>query len=123
MQTAKKTFSDFIIENKEILLQLATVEGFRFSVKESSRCVTVRCTLPNDGIRFIIFDDHRIDNPHGSKPHICNQWHKTVGDPISYTLGTDVVDKLKLHNTLLATAVMCLTQCDGYNVMKAEIFL
>ena len=122
MPIAEKPFSAFLTENADYLLELCLVEGFVFSARESSRSITVRCTLPNGYIRFIVFDDHRIENPHGGKPHVCNQWHKAVGDPVSYTLGKDVLDASQLQNALKATAVMCLTQSDGYNIMKAEIF-
>lgn len=122
MLTAEKSFSAFLTENADKLLDLCVKEGFKFSVKESLRCITVRCTLPNGHIRFVVFDDHRIENPHGGKPHVCNQWHKAVGDPISYTMGKDVTDASKLQNVLRTTAVMCLTQSDAYNDMKAQIF-
>lgn len=122
MPTAEKSFSAFLTENADHILKLCLLEGFVFSVKESSRCITVRCTLPNGHIRFVVFDDHRIDNPHGGKPHVCNQWHKAVGDPISFTMGKDITDSSQLQNVLRAVAVMCLTQSDAYNEMKAHIF-
>ena len=122
MLTAEKSFSAFLAENADHLLELALKEGFVFSVKESARSITVRCTLPNGHVRFVIFDDHRINNPHGEKPHVCNQWHKAVGDPISFTVGKEVTDASQLQNVLRATAVMCLTQSDAYNDMKAHIF-
>lgn len=122
MLTAEKTFSTFLVENAESLLSLARKEGFIFSVKESSRCVTVRCVLPDGHVRFVVFDDHRTVNSHGGKPHVCNQWHKTIGDPISFTMGKDVSDVLKLQNILRATAIMCLTQSKAYHEMKDEIF-
>ncbi len=122
MLTAESLFSAFLSKNADHILKLCLAEGFVFLVKESSRCVTVRCTLPNEYVRFVIFDDHRIENPHGSKPHICNQWHKAVGVPVSYTMGKDVTDGVQLQNILRATAIMCLTQSEGYDDMKAQIF-
>jgi hypothetical protein len=122
MRTAEKSFSDFLTENRGLLLDLCLKEGFMFSVKESSRSITVRCTLPNGYVRFVVFDDHRIENPHGGKPHVCNQWHKAVGAPVSYTMGKDVTDASQLQNVLRTTAVMCLTQSEAYNEMKAKIF-
>lgn len=122
MPTAENSFSLFLIENVDQLLELCQKEGFAFSVKESSRCITVRCRLPNGYIRFVVFDDHRIENLHGGKPHVCNQWHKAVGDPISFTMGKEVTDASQLQSVLRATAVMCLTQSDAYNDMKAQIF-
>jgi hypothetical protein len=123
MQTAEVgTFSAFLAENANHLLGLCLLEGFAFSVKESSRCVTVRCVLPSGYVRFVVFDDHRIESPHGGKPHVCNQWHKAVGDPISFTMGEDLTDASRLQSVLRATAVMCLTQTDAYGSMKADIF-
>lgn len=122
MPTAENSFSTFLSENANHILKLCLLEGFVFLVKESSRCITVRCTLPNGHVRFVVFDDHRIENPHGEKPHVCNQWHKAVGDPVSYTMGKDVTDSSQLQNILRAVAVMCLTQSDAYNSMKAQIF-
>lgn len=122
MPTAEHTFSAFLAENADLLLKLALKEGFAFSVKESTRSITVRCTMPCGYVRFVVFDDHRIENPHGGKPHVCNQWHKAIGDPVSYTLGKDVTDASQLESALRATAVMCLTQSEGYNDMKAKIF-
>lgn len=122
MLTAEHSFSAFLTENADYILELCLLEGFMFSVKESSRSITVRCTLPNGYVRFIIFDDHRIENPHGGKPHVCNQWHKAVGDPVSYTMGKDTVDASRLQDVLRATAVMCLTQCEAYNEMKWKLF-
>lgn len=122
MPTAESSFSAFLAENADHLLLLCRKEGFAFSVKESSRCITVRCTLPGGHVRFVIFDDHRIENPHGGKPHVCNQWHKAVGDPISYTMGKDMADASQLESVLRATAVMCLTQSEAYNTMKETIF-
>ncbi len=122
MQTAEKPFSAFLNKVADQLVELCLAEGFVFSVKESSRCMTVRCTLPDGYVRFIVFDDHRIQNPHGGKPHVCNQWHKAIGDPMSYTLGKDVTDATKLQNILRATAVMCLTQCETYTGMKLGLF-
>lgn len=122
MLTAEKLFSAFLTENANKLLGLCIKEGFTFSVKESSRCITVRCTLPNGHIRFVIFDDHRTENPHGSKPHVCNQWHKAVGDPVSFTMGKMVSDTSQLQNILRAVAIMCLTQSEAYSEMKASIF-
>ncbi len=122
MQTADKSFSIFLAKNRDLILELCLSEGFVFLVKESSRCITVRCTLPSGYVRFVIFDDHRIENPHGGKPHVCNQWHKAVGDPISFTMGRDMADTLQLQNVLRATAIMCLTQSEAYNEMKIQIF-
>ncbi|MBP6949031.1 MAG: hypothetical protein KBC41_03085 [Candidatus Pacebacteria bacterium] len=122
MQTVKKSFSDFLNENKQRILELCLLEGFTFSIKESVRCVTVKCTLPDGHVRFVIFDDHRIENPHGEKPHVCNQWHKAIGDPISYSMGKDLTDMSKFQKALSATAVMCLTQSEAYNDMKVQIF-
>jgi hypothetical protein len=122
MQTAECSFSAFLAENADHLLELCQKEGFTFSVKESSRCITVRCTLPNSHVRFIIFDDHRVENPHGGKPHVCNQWHKAVGDPVSFTMGKELTNVSRLKSVLRATAVMCLTQSEAYNEMKAQIF-
>lgn len=123
MQTVEKPFSAFLSENADHLLELCVKEGFRFSVKESSCCVTVRCTLPDGYIRFIVFDDHRIQNPHGGKPHVCNQWHKAIGEPVSYTLGKEITDVSQLQRILRTTAVMCLTQSEGYIEMKSQVFL
>lgn len=122
MQTADKSFSIFLAKNRDLILELCLSEGFVFLVKESSRCITVRCTLPSGYVRFVVFDDHRIENPHGGKPHVCNQWHKAVGDPISFTMGRDMADALQLQNVLRATAIMCLTQSEAYNEMKIQIF-
>lgn len=122
MPTAKKTLSTFLTENAENLLTLSIDEGFVFSVKESSQCITVRCRLPNNHVRFVIFDDHRTENPHEGKPHVCNQWHKAMGDPISFTIGSPISDPEKLHKVLLAVSVMCITQSDGYTVIKEAIF-
>lgn len=122
MPTAEKSFCTFLTENADHLLDLCLKEGFVFSVKESSRCITVRCTLPNGHVRFVVFDDHRIENPHGGKPHVCNQWHKALGDPISFTMGKEATNASQLQSVLRATAVMCLTQSDAYNDMKAHIF-
>lgn len=123
MPTAENSLSTFLTENANKILGLALKEGFVFSVKESSRCITVRCILPDGHIRFVVFDDHRIENPHGGKSHVCNQWHKAVGDPVSYTMGKDVADASQLQNVLRAVAIMCLTQSDAYNDIKAQIFL
>lgn len=122
MPIAERSFSAYLTENADHLLKLCLSEGFVFSVKESSRCITVRCTLPSGYIRFVVFDDHRTENPHGGKPHVCNQWHKAVGDPLSFTIGKEVTDTSRLQSVLRATAVMCLTQSDAYNEMKAQIF-
>ena len=122
MPTAEKSFSVFLAENADRLLLLCQKEGFAFSIKESSRSITVRCTLPSGYVRYVVFDDHRTLNPHGGKPHVCNQWHKAVGDPISFTMGKEVTDVTRLQSVLRATAVMCLTQSDAYNDMKAQIF-
>lgn len=123
MPTAEKSFSSFLFENADHILKLALKEGFVFSVKESSRRITVRCMLPNGHIRFVVFDDHRVENSHGNKPHVCNQWHKAVGDPVSFTLGKDITDTSQLENVLRATAIMCLTQSDAYDKMKVQLFL
>lgn len=122
MLTAEKSFSAFLTQNADHLLELCLSEGFVFSVKESARCITVRCMLPDGYIRFVVFDDHRTVNPHGGKPHVCNQWHKAVGDPVSYTMGKELTDALQLQSVLRATAVMCLTQSNAYNDMKTKIF-
>lgn len=122
MLTAEYSLSTFLTENRTLFLKFALREGVTFSVKESSRCVTVRCKLPNGHIRFIVFDDHRVDNPHGEKPHVCNQWHKAVGDPISFTMGKEITDATKLHNVLQAAAIMCLTQSKAYSEIKEKIF-
>lgn len=122
MLTANHPFSDFLSENANHLLGLAQKEGFVFLVKGSSRCVTVRCTFPDGHVRFVIFDDHRDENSHGGTPHVCNQWHKADGDPISFTVGKEMPDASRLQNVLRATAVMCLTQSEAYNEMKAQVF-
>ncbi len=122
MSTAEKSFSAFLAEHADHLLLLCQKEGFVFSVKESARSITVQCTLPSGYVRFVVFDDHRIENPHGGKPHVCNQWYKAVGDPISFTIGKDVTDASQLKSVLRATAVMCLTQSEAYNEMKVQIF-
>lgn len=123
MPIAETSFSTFLTENVDQLLLLCQKEGFVFLVKESSRSITVQCTLPSGYVRYVVFDDHRIENPHGGKPHVCNQWYKAVGDPISFTMGKEVTDLSRLQSVLRATAVMCLTQSDAYNDMKAQIFL
>lgn len=123
MLTAENSFSAFLIENADHILKLCLLEGFAFSVKESSRCITVRCVRPSGYVRFIVFNDHRIENPHGGKPHVCNQWHKAVGDPLSFTMGKEVTNASQLMSVLRATAVMCFTQSDAYDDMKAQIFL
>lgn len=122
MQIVEKPFSTFLTENTDHILELALQESFVFSVKESLRCVTVRCMLPSGHIRFVVFDDHRTDNAHGGKPHVCNQWHKETDEPVSYTTGIDMTDASRLQNVLRAVAVMCLTQSSGYNDMKTNIF-
>ena len=122
MPTAEKSFSAFLAENADHILELCLSEGFAFLAKESPRCITVRCTLPSGYIRYIVFDDHRIENPHGGKPHICNQWHKGGGDPFSFTIGKEVTDTQQLRKVLRASAVMCLTQSEAYNDMKTNIF-
>ena len=122
MPTANSSFSAYLAKNRDQILELCLAEGFVFSVKESARCITVRCTLPSGYVRFVVFDDHRIINPHGGKPHVCNQWHKAVGDPISFTMGRDLADTSRLQEVLRATAVMCLTQSEAFNDMKAKIF-
>ncbi len=122
MSTAEKSFSSFLAENADQILKLCQKEGFVFLVKESAQCITVRCTLPSGYVRFIVFDDHRIENSHGGKPHVCNQWHKSVGDPISFTMGKEVTSTSQIQNVLRAIAIMCLTQSDAYNEMKAQIF-
>lgn len=122
MPTANSLFSAYLAENADLILRLCLAEGFVFSVKESARCITVRCTLPSAYVRFVVFDDHRIINPHGGKPHVCNQWHKAVGDPISFTMGRDLADTSRLQEVLRAAAVMCLTQSEAFNDMKAKIF-
>jgi hypothetical protein len=123
MPTAEKLFSAFLTRNADHLVDLCLSEGFVFSVRESSRCVTVRCILPSGNVRFVVFDDHRIENPHGEKPHVCNQWHKAIGDPISFTMGEEITCASQLRKVLRATAVMCLTQSEAYNDMKVDIFL
>ncbi len=123
MSIAEKSFSAFLLENAGHLLEHCLKEGFTFSVKEGSQCITVKCILPSGYVRFVIFDDHRTENPHGGKPHVCNQWHKAVGDPISFTMGKEVSSDLQLQSVLQATAVMCLTQSDAYSDMKSKIFI
>jgi hypothetical protein len=123
MPTADKPFSYFLTENADKILELALEEGFAFSVKECSRSVFVQCTFPDGHTRFICFDDHRVENPHGGKPHVCNQWYKEVGTPVSYKMGKSVTDVPRLQNVLRAVAVMCLTQTEAYNGMKVQIFL
>ncbi len=122
MPTAEKSFSAFLTRNAAHLLDLCLLEGFTFFAKESSRCVTVKCTLPSGYVRYIVFDDHRIESPHGGKPHVCNQWHKAGGTPISFTVGNEIGDKARLQSVLQATAIMCLTQSEAYSDMKAQIF-
>ncbi len=122
MQTAETSLSAFLVENKGLLLELALLEGFEFSVRQSLSSVTVRCELPNGHVRYIVFDDHRVENPHGGKPHVCNQWYKAIGAPISYTMGNEIKDEDFLQRVLQATAVMCLTQSKAYDEMKVGIF-
>ncbi len=122
MPTANGLFSAFLSENVDQILNLCLAEGFVFSVKESSQSVTVRCTLPSGQVRFIVFDDHRITNSHSGKPHVCNLWYKAVGDPVSFTMGKNLVNTQRLHEVLRATAVMCLTQNEAFNDMKTKIF-
>lgn len=122
MPTAEQSLSRFLSEYAEHLLELAQREGFAFSVRETARCVTVRCTLPDGHVRYVIFEDHRIENPHGGKPHVCNQWHKAIGEPTSYIMGREVQDVSLIQKALRATAVMCLTQSEAYNKIKKEIF-
>lgn len=122
MPIAEASLSDFLSENADRILDLAEKEGFTFSVREGPRCITVRCTLPDGHVRFVVFDDHRVENPHGGKPHVCNQWYKAIGDPISYTMGKDVSNLSLIKKALRTTAVMCLTQSEAYNDMKTSIF-
>jgi len=123
MRIAEKSFDGFLHDNADIIFQICKREGFKFEVRESSRCITVRCELPSGVVRFVIFDDHRIENPHGGKPHVCNQWHKAVGDPISFTMGNTIANHELIYKVLLATGVMCITQSEAYNEMKTQIFL
>lgn len=122
MPTADISFNSFLNKNTETILTICLREGFQFLVKESALCVTVRCTLPDSTVRFIVFDDHRTKNPHGGKPHVCNQWHKALGEPLSFTIGQKVSDSVKLKKILLATGVMCMTQSLAYAQMKESIF-
>ncbi len=122
MSTTDKSFSAFLAENAGHFLELCLLEGFVFSVRKSAHRITIRCALPSGIVRFVIFDDHRVASPHGGKPHVCNQWYKAVGDPLSFTMGEEVNDASRLQSVLRATAVMCLTQSEAYNDMKARIF-
>lgn len=122
MLIAKKSFSAFFAENKDHVLDLCLHEGFVFSVRESKQCITVRCVSPSGHVRFAIFEDHRTVNLHGGKPHVCNQWYKDAGDPVSFMTGKEVTDTLRLQSVLQATAIMCLTQTEAYNNMKVIIF-
>lgn len=123
MQTANNTFAGFLETHNPFILQLCYQEGFTFLVRKSSRCITVRCTLPDQSIRFVTFDDHRTENPHGGKAHICNQWYKGIGDPLSFTIGKPVKNKDEVQKVLLAVAVMCMTQSTGYNTIKEGLFV
>lgn len=122
MLTAEFSFDSFLKENAGDILSICYQEGFNFLVKESSRCITVQCILPDSTVRFIVFDDHRLENPHGGKPHVCNQWHKSLGDPLSFTTGRIITDDSKRRKILLAVSVMCITQSAGYAKMKESIF-
>lgn len=122
MQTANSVFSSFLAKNADQILDLCLAEGFTFRATESPACVTVRCTLPSGYVRYIIFDDHQTTNAHGGKPHVCNQWHKGDAVPISYEAGKDITETERLQHILRATAIMCLTQSDAYNDMKARVF-
>jgi hypothetical protein len=123
MPTADISFNSFLNKNTETILTICLREGFQFSVKESASSVTVRCTLPDSTVRFIVFDDHRTNNPHGGKPHVCNQWHKALGEPLSFTTGKQVTDAVKHKKVLLAVSIMCMTQSSAYTKMKESIFL
>ena len=108
--------------NADRILGTCEDEGYVFVVKRSPKCIVVRCALPDGNVRYIIFDDHRIDNPHGGKPHVCNQWHKALGVPLAYTIGEDVTDQNLLKRVLLAASVMCITQSAAYAEMKEQLF-
>lgn len=122
MQTAEKTLSRFLEKFCAEITELCLLEGFKFQIKETERSITVKCTLPDGYVRFIVFDDHRKENPHGEKPHVCNQWYKGLGLPLSFTIGSDVKDITKVSKIISACALMCITQTKAYTEIKEMIF-
>jgi hypothetical protein len=122
MPIANTDLSKFLAGHATNILEMSEIEGFSFSLRESDKCVTAECTLPDGTIRYIIFEDHRVSNPHGEKPHVCNQWHKALGKPISFTMGKEIVENDKRVRILSACAIMCITQTSAYKEMKEAIF-
>lgn len=122
MLTAETSLSNFLKTFADEITQLCLSEGFMFEARETTSSVTVRCTLPDGYTRFIVFDDHRIENPHGEKQHVCNQWHKGLGDPISFTLGKNITDTQKVSKIISACAMMCITQTEAYKKIKEAVF-
>jgi hypothetical protein len=124
MLTAEIQIDDWLWSQSNRILNLIEKSGFVFEVRQiSSGKIAVKCDIPNKPSRFIIFEDHREQNSHGGKPHVCNKWwvNEEGKIPFGWEYASTPNEKIIIEAKKSA-AIMCLTQTLGYEKLKEQIF-
>jgi hypothetical protein len=102
-------------------LEICRKNKITFSVKTNEKVIVVECVFPNKEKKYILFEDHRLESPHGGAPHICNHWHEGLGAPLPFTLGKEVTLEIETR-TLQLASVMCLSKIEDYKQLKDGLF-